>query len=86
MQLIVLKSVGDMYSPANGKTRVSTKEGGLFELSENDSLFAFPESKIKTSTSNRGNQNPQQGGGSSNVDVKVAPSETIFNIDNTTMA
>jgi hypothetical protein len=38
--------IGDMYSPANGKTQVSTKEGGLFELSKNDSLFAFPESKI----------------------------------------
>jgi len=44
------KSVGDMYSPANGKTQVSTKEGGLFDLSPNDSLFAFPESKIKSNT------------------------------------
>jgi len=44
------RSVGDMYSPAKGKTLVSTKEGDLFKLSENDSLFAFPESKIKTNT------------------------------------
>jgi hypothetical protein len=51
---------GDMYSPANGKTRVSTKEGGLFDLSSNDSLFAFPESKIKPNIGNRGNQNTQQ--------------------------
>ena len=36
---------GDMYSPADGKTQVSTKEGGLFELSKNDSLMAFPEKK-----------------------------------------
>jgi len=35
-------SVGDMYSPASGKTRVSTKEGGLFELSPNDDLVAAP--------------------------------------------
>jgi hypothetical protein len=42
--------IGDMYSPSNGKTQVSTKEGGLFELSKNDSLFAFPESKIKTNS------------------------------------
>ena len=31
-----------MYSPADGKTQVSTKEGGLFELSKNDDLVAGP--------------------------------------------
>ena len=35
-------AVGDMFSPANGKTQVSTKEGGLFELSSNDDLAAAP--------------------------------------------
>ena len=34
--------VGDMFSPADGKTQVSTKEGGLFELSPNDDLIAAP--------------------------------------------
>jgi hypothetical protein len=77
---------GDIYSPANGKTQVSTKEGGLFNLSPNDSLFAFPESKIKPNTGNRGNQNTQQRSGNSNVDVKVAPSETVINIDGTAIA
>lgn len=33
---------GDVMSPADGKTRVSTKEGGLFELSPNDDLMAGP--------------------------------------------
>lgn len=33
---------GDLNSPADGKTRVSTKEGGLFELSPNDDLLAAP--------------------------------------------
>ncbi len=37
-----LSKVGDMYSPADGKTQVSTKEGGLFELSPNDDLVAAP--------------------------------------------
>jgi archaellum component FlaC len=50
IRAVATKPVGDMYSPANGKTQVSTKEGGLFDLSPNDSLFAFPESKIKPST------------------------------------
>jgi hypothetical protein len=36
------KSAGDMFSPANGKTTVSTKEGGLFSLSKNDDLVAAP--------------------------------------------
>jgi hypothetical protein len=33
---------GDVMSPAKGKTMVSTKEGGLFELSNNDDLAAAP--------------------------------------------
>jgi len=34
--------VGDVKSPAKGKTQVSTKEGGLFTLSPNDDLVAAP--------------------------------------------
>ena len=37
-----LSKVGDVNSPADGKTQVSTKEGGLFELSKNDDFIAFP--------------------------------------------
>lgn len=33
---------GDIISPSKGKTMVSTKEGGLFELSPNDDLVAAP--------------------------------------------
>tara|TARA_A100001515_G_scaffold141726_1_gene139071 strand:- start:969 stop:2810 length:1842 start_codon:yes stop_codon:yes gene_type:complete len=33
---------GDMISPAGGKTMVSTKEGGLFEMSKNDDVLAGP--------------------------------------------
>jgi hypothetical protein len=33
---------GDISSPANGRTQVSTREGGLFELSKNDDLVAAP--------------------------------------------
>ena len=33
---------GDVSSPADGKTRISTKEGGLYELSPNDDLVAAP--------------------------------------------
>jgi hypothetical protein len=36
------QTAGDMYSPADGVTRVSTKEGGLFQLSQNDDLIAAP--------------------------------------------
>lgn len=33
---------GDISSPADGKTQISTREGGLFELSKNDDLVAAP--------------------------------------------
>jgi len=36
------EAAGDVFSPAKGKTMVSTKEGGLFELSPNDDLVAAP--------------------------------------------
>ena len=36
------EKIGDMFSPAMGKTMVSTKEGGLFELSDNDDVIAAP--------------------------------------------
>jgi hypothetical protein len=38
----VSSMVGDINSPADGKTQISTKEGGLFELSKNDDVVAFP--------------------------------------------
>lgn len=34
--------IGDISSPADGKTQISTREGGLFELSKNDDLVAAP--------------------------------------------
>jgi hypothetical protein len=42
---------GDMFSPSDGKTQVSTKEGGLFELSPNDDLIAAPGLKGKMNKS-----------------------------------
>jgi len=38
----LMSKAGDMMSPADGKTQVSTKEGGLFELSPNDDVVAAP--------------------------------------------
>ena len=38
----IYRGVGDIISPSMGKTQVSTKEGGLFELSQNDDLLAGP--------------------------------------------
>lgn len=36
------KSAGDVVSPASGQTQISTKEGGLFNLSRNDDVVAAP--------------------------------------------
>jgi hypothetical protein len=37
-----MSKAGDINSPSDGKTQISTKEGGLFELSKNDDIVAFP--------------------------------------------
>jgi hypothetical protein len=36
------KEAGDVLSPANGRTQISTKEGGLVQISPNDDLVAAP--------------------------------------------
>jgi len=33
---------GDVFSPSKGKTQISTKEGGIFNLSKNDDVAAAP--------------------------------------------
>jgi hypothetical protein len=61
--------VGDLNSPADGKTTVSTKEGGLFELSPNDDLIAAP-----------GASEAMKGGGASgalNLGILSAPLNTM---------
>ena len=40
--VMAARDVGDMISPAGGRTMVSTAEGGLFKLSPNDDLLAGP--------------------------------------------
>lgn len=47
-----VQPTGDMFS-SNGKTVVSTKEGGLFELSNNDELMAAPGLGDMISNANR---------------------------------
>jgi len=50
------ESAGDMISPADGRTQVSTKEGGLFELSKNDDLLAGPGLADKAKGGGRGGE------------------------------
>jgi hypothetical protein len=37
-----VQTAGDVISPAKGRTQISTKEGGLFNLSKNDDVLAGP--------------------------------------------
>jgi hypothetical protein len=62
------QKVGDMISPANGKTQISTKEGGLFELSKNDDLLAGPGLADKNS-----------GGGVGGGSIDITPMVTAIN-------
>lgn len=64
----LLSKIGDLNSPADGKTQVSTKEGGLFELSPNDDLVAAP--GAAAALEQAGNMD---GGATTLVDSKSSP-------------
>jgi len=63
--------MGDINSPAKGKTVVSTKEGGLFELSKNDDLVAAP--GLSKTLSNMENKDTYKSAPSSNVSLNMEP-------------
>lgn len=50
----VVQQAGDVISPAKGRTQISTKEGGLLNLSKNDDVLAAPgmASKISNLSAN----------------------------------
>jgi hypothetical protein len=64
--------VGDINSPADGRTMVSTKEGGLYKLSNNDDLVAAP-GIASALNSNTINSNSQQSVSQTNLSVLSAP-------------
>ena len=63
-----MQKAGDVMSPADGKTRISTKEGGLFELSKNDDLMAGP-----------GLAGGAGGGGGGSLSALAAPLAAVVN-------
>ena len=72
------KSVGDVMAPADGKTRISTKEGGLLELSPNDDLVAAPnaiQNLNAASKSNNTSLTPTIGGVDSSAAIDVLVKE-----------
>ena len=76
-----LSKIGDMNSPADGKTQVSTKEGGLFELSPNDDLVAAPGAAAALSNANAGGGGlvDSKSGGGSNLSALSAPLNAMIN-------
>ena len=68
-------------SPADGKTRVSTKEGGLFELSPNDDLIAAP--GAANAMTKKGEKGGGAGGGSAALISEV---RTLININRQILA
>jgi hypothetical protein len=78
----LLSKIGDLNSPADGKTQVSTKEGGLFELSPNDDLVAAP--GAASALANAGNSTSttlvdSKSGGGSNLVALSAPLNAMIN-------
>jgi len=59
MAMKAAQPAGDMFSPAKGKTMVSTKEGGLYSLSQNDDLVAAPGAASALSSNNKGGGNSE---------------------------
>jgi DNA-binding XRE family transcriptional regulator len=75
-------AVGDLMSSADGKTQISTKEGGLFELSPNDDLVAAP--GAASALANAGNSTSttlvdSKSGGGSNLAALSAPLNAMIN-------
>ena len=72
----MLSKIGDLNSPADGKTQVSTKEGGLYELSKNDDVVAGPglSNKLADGQTPQSNSNGKvQQGQQINLSVLSAP-------------
>jgi hypothetical protein len=65
---------GDVMSPAGGKTQISTKEGGLLELSPNDDVVAAP-NLINSLESKR------QGGALSQIQTNLGTNYTSKLVD-----
>lgn len=64
------KSAGDVMSPADGRTQISTKEGGLLNLSPNDDVVAAP--NLISSI-----QSQNQSGGISQIQANSGPNYTL---------
>ena len=65
-------AVGDVNSAADGKTQISTKEGGLFELSPNDDLVAAP-------GASKALANAAQGGGNTTTIIQQSTPQPAKN-------
>jgi len=72
-------SVGDVNSAADGRTQISTKEGGLFELSPNDDLVAAP-------GASKALEMAAKGGGNTTTIVQQAPTPTNTTPENNEQA
>ena len=75
------EAAGDMISPADGKTQVSTKEGGLFELSKNDDLVAGPGLAKNKGGGSKGKEDSGGGGGGDNQALIAAMNGVKASVD-----
>lgn len=75
--------VGDLMSSAKGKTQVSTKEGGLFELSPNDDLVAAP--GAADAMTKKGEKN-EKGGGARRNAALIKEIQTLIGVNRQILA
>ena len=75
---------GDVMSPADGKTQISTKEGGLFELSPNDDLIAAP--GAANAMTKKGEKDAQGGGAGGGSAALIAKVEQLITVNRQILA
>lgn len=73
-------NAGDMFSPADGRTQISTKEGGLFQLSKNDDVIAAPGLASAMSGGGTANTGGSTGGSTDMSTTNALLNQLITNI------
>ncbi len=75
------KPAGDMLGTADGKTQVSPKEGGIFELSKNDDFIAAPGAADAMDKKGDSSSKKERGGGARMNAALIAKVEQLIAIN-----
>ena len=80
------KKAGDMMGRADGKTQVSPKEGGLFELSKNDDFVAAPGAVDKMNQKGGGGGTQNNAALVARIDQLIAVTQQVVGVNQQILA